>query len=102
MIPVIFKIEAGNCMDVKKFLGDDPASQVKHLPDGLIQRLTAQIQSYENEGADALIKKVRSPKGAPEIYKMTHIFKVKQLKAPNDPNIASKDNSSNGSFDKLL
>ena len=42
LIPIILKVN-GTALDVKKLLDDDPASSTPNLPDGLFQRLTAQI-----------------------------------------------------------
>ena len=66
-------------MDVKKFLADDAASSLPSLPDGLMQRLTGQVQGYsiEDEDTAAIIKKVRGPGGHPTIHQMIHTFDLK-------------------------
>lgn len=103
LIPVIFKFQ-GTAMDVSKFLADDAASSLPGLPDGLMQRLTGQVQGYSIEGEDteATIKKVRGPGGHPGIHQMIHCFELKQLKAPNDPNTADSSNSAPTTWAALL
>jgi len=87
-------------MDVKKFFGDEPAAEGTKMSDALVNRLMIQVQEYSVEGPngedvspETVLKKVEENKGAPgkleDVYKMTHIFFVKQLENEHDPNKAT-------------
>uniref|UniRef100_A0A7S3CJF5 Uncharacterized protein n=1 Tax=Strombidium rassoulzadegani TaxID=1082188 RepID=A0A7S3CJF5_9SPIT len=101
---VLFKVAVdlqGNMrpMDVKKFLGDDPAAKAEDMRDGLFQRLMVQVQSYSIEGPTGEdidpetvlgeMKKSKDPTKVPDIYTMLHIIHVRQLENENDPNKSS-------------
>ena len=105
LIKVLFKIQVdvqGNVkpMDAKKFFDGDAEYEGKKMGDGAMQRLMIQVQEYSIEGPDGedvnpelLIKKIEDNGGSPgkveDIYKMTHIFFVRQLENENDPNKAT-------------
>ena len=105
LMKVLFKIAVDvqgdvRPMDVKKFLGDDPAAQGKHMSDALFQRLAVQVQSYSIEDAsgkdivpesitDEIKKNGGKPASIPDIWTMTHIFHVRQLDNKNDPNTST-------------
>ena len=85
-------------MDVKKFLGDDPAATGKGMSDALLQRLMVQVQSYSIEDKDG--KDVADPEKLVEAFKngdtpsddwksYYHVFHVRQLENKNDPNTST-------------
>ena len=85
-------------MDVKKFLGDDPAATGKGMSDALMQRLMVQVQSYSIEDKDG--NDVANPEKLIEAFKngdtpsddwksYYHVFHVRQLENQNDPNTST-------------
>ena len=108
---VLFKVtvdeDSSQPMDIKKFLGAEATADSTKMGEGLMQRLMVMVKYWEIEGTKkeeisttATKKKMDKAGGnlskVPELFKMLHVFRGRQLDSVNDPNAATnlKDFSS--------
>ena len=86
-------------MDIKKFLGDEASANSTKMGEGLMQRLMVMVKYWEIEGTNkeeistSATKKKMDKNGGnlgkvPDIFKMLHVFRCRQLDNVNDPNAA--------------